>query len=77
MTNLDMNATSNSQWNTVNTDGIDTVSWLGESIPCEFRYTNISPPYQWNSNNIFLQNWTVTCGDDCISMKGNSSNVSL
>ncbi|KAI0452255.1 glycoside hydrolase family 28 protein [Xylaria acuta] len=53
MTNLDMNATSNSQWNTVNTDGIDT----------------------WNSNNIFLQNWTVTCGDDCISMKGNSSNV--
>lgn len=28
MTNLDMNATSNSQWSTVNTDGIDTVSRL-------------------------------------------------
>ncbi|KAH9901873.1 glycoside hydrolase family 28 protein [Xylariomycetidae sp. FL2044] len=53
MTNLDMNATSHSQWNTVNTDGIDT----------------------WNSHDVYVANWTVTCGDDCISVKGNSSNI--
>ena len=41
MTNLDMNATSNSQWSTVNTDGIDT----------------------WNSKDVVIANWTVTCGD--------------
>lgn len=43
MTNLDMNATSNSQWNTVNTDGFDS----------------------WNSKDIVLKNWVVTCGDVC------------
>lgn len=53
MTNLDMNATSSSQWNTVNTDGFDS----------------------WNSRNIVIKNWVVTSGDDCISIKGNSSNV--
>jgi hypothetical protein len=41
MTNLDMNATSNSQYKTVNTDGTDT----------------------WNSKDIVISNWTVTCGD--------------
>ncbi|KAI1079365.1 glycoside hydrolase family 28 protein [Whalleya microplaca] len=29
----------------------------------------------WNTNNVYISNWTVTCGDDCISMKGNSSNI--
>ncbi|PVI00625.1 glycoside hydrolase family 28 protein [Periconia macrospinosa] len=53
MTNLDMSAVSNSQWNTVNTDGFDS----------------------WNSKDITIKNWSVTCGDDCISIKGNSSNV--
>ncbi|KAF2242895.1 glycoside hydrolase family 28 protein [Trematosphaeria pertusa] len=53
MTNLDMNTTSNSQWNTVNTDGTDT----------------------WNTKGVTIKNWVVTCGDDCISMKGNSSDV--
>jgi galacturan 1,4-alpha-galacturonidase len=53
MSNLDMNATSNSQWSTVNTDGTDT----------------------WNSKDVYIANWTVTCGDDCISIKGNSSNI--
>ncbi|KAI0471955.1 glycoside hydrolase family 28 protein [Xylariaceae sp. FL0804] len=53
MTNLDMNSTSDSQWNTVNTDGVDT----------------------WNSNDVTIKNWTVTSGDDCISMKGNSTNI--
>jgi hypothetical protein len=41
MTNLDMNATSNSQWSTVNTDGFDS----------------------WNSKDIVIKNWVVTCGD--------------
>ncbi|KAI4662535.1 uncharacterized protein J4E79_004825 [Alternaria viburni] len=53
MTNLDMNATSSSQWGTVNTDGFDS----------------------WNSQDIVLKNWVVTCGDDCISVKGNSKNI--
>jgi polygalacturonase len=53
MTNMDMNATSSTQWSTVNTDGTDT----------------------WNSKDITIKNWVVTCGDDCISIKGNSSNV--
>jgi galacturan 1,4-alpha-galacturonidase len=41
MTNLDMNATSSTQWSTVNTDGTDT----------------------WNSKDVTIANWTVTCGD--------------
>jgi galacturan 1,4-alpha-galacturonidase len=41
MTNLDMKSTSNSQWSTVNTDGVDT----------------------WNSKDVVIANWTVTCGD--------------
>lgn len=41
MTNLDMNSTSNSQWSTVNTDGVDT----------------------WNSKDVVISNWAVTCGD--------------
>ncbi|KAI1342002.1 glycoside hydrolase family 28 protein [Xylariaceae sp. FL0016] len=53
MTNLNMNATSATQWSTVNTDGIDT----------------------WNSKDVTIKNWVVTCGDDCISMKGNSTNI--
>ncbi len=42
---MDMNATSNSQYKTVNTDGTDT----------------------WNSRDIVISNWTVTCGDVSIS----------
>ncbi|KAI1774178.1 glycoside hydrolase family 28 protein [Hypoxylon cercidicola] len=55
MTNLNMNATSHSQWSTVNTDGTDT----------------------WNSKDVFISNWTVTCGDDCIAVKGNSTNIQV
>ncbi|ERT02091.1 hypothetical protein HMPREF1624_00388 [Sporothrix schenckii ATCC 58251] len=29
----------------------------------------------WNSRDIVISNWTVKCGDDCISVKGNSTNV--
>ncbi|SPO06272.1 uncharacterized protein DNG_08961 [Cephalotrichum gorgonifer] len=31
----------------------------------------------WNSRDVVLKNWTVTCGDDCISVKGNSTNISV
>lgn len=29
----------------------------------------------WNSQNVFLYNWTVEGGDDCIAIKGNSTNI--
>ncbi|KAK4155447.1 putative galacturan 1,4-alpha-galacturonidase A [Chaetomidium leptoderma] len=29
----------------------------------------------WNSRDITISNWTVKCGDDCIGVKGNSTNV--
>ncbi|KAI2473885.1 glycoside hydrolase family 28 protein [Annulohypoxylon bovei var. microspora] len=29
----------------------------------------------WNSKDITIKNWTVTCGDDCIAVKGNSTNI--
>ncbi|KAI9750542.1 MAG: hypothetical protein M4579_006432 [Chaenotheca gracillima] len=29
----------------------------------------------WNSNNVGYYNWTVENGDDCIAIKGNSSNI--
>ena len=53
MTNIHVNATSNSEWGTVNTDGSDT----------------------WNSRDVVYENWDVTTDDDCIAIKGNSTNV--
>ena len=53
MTNVFVNATSDDQYATVNTDGSDT----------------------WNSQDILMQNWTVTNGDDCIAAKGNTTNL--
>ena len=29
----------------------------------------------WNSQNINLQNWTVQNGDDCVAVKGNTTNL--
>ncbi|KAF6745140.1 exo-rhamnogalacturonase B [Ephemerocybe angulata] len=29
----------------------------------------------WNSRNIFIKNWVVTSGDDCICAKGNTTNM--
>ncbi|KAH6641518.1 pectin lyase fold/virulence factor [Chaetomium tenue] len=29
----------------------------------------------WNSKDVFIENWTVKCGDDCIGVKGNSTNI--
>jgi len=31
----------------------------------------------WNSKDITIRNWVVTSGDDCLSVKGNSSNVDI
>ncbi|KAI6086946.1 glycoside hydrolase family 28 protein [Hypoxylon rubiginosum] len=31
----------------------------------------------WNSKDVFISNWTVTCGDDCIAVKGNSTNIQV
>ena len=50
-----MNATSSSQWGTVNTDGFDS----------------------WNSQDIVLKNWVVTCGDVSLdALLRRSSNIS-
>lgn len=53
LNNMFVNATSNSQWGTTNTDGSDT----------------------WNSHGIYMTNWTVQNGDDCIAAKGNTSEL--
>ncbi|KAK3621011.1 hypothetical protein LTR56_023054 [Elasticomyces elasticus] len=53
MTNIYVNATSNDEWGTVNTDGSDT----------------------WNSHDIYMANWTVQNGDDCIAAKGNTTKL--
>ncbi|KAM3428910.1 hypothetical protein MY4824_008559 [Beauveria thailandica] len=52
-TDIYVNNTSRSQWNTLNTDGIDTIY----------------------SDDITLRRWRITCGDDAVALKGNSSNV--
>jgi galacturan 1,4-alpha-galacturonidase len=31
----------------------------------------------WNSRDVYIRNWKVTCGDDCISVKGNSTNIDV
>lgn len=48
-----VNATSNDQWGTVNTDGYDS----------------------WNSDNLLIENAIVDNGDDCIAVKGNTTNL--
>ncbi|KAF2103938.1 pectin lyase-like protein [Rhizodiscina lignyota] len=53
LNNIYVNATSNDQWSTTNTDGADT----------------------WNSHGVFMTNWTVQNGDDCIAAKGNTSEL--
>ncbi|KAF1990884.1 glycoside hydrolase family 28 protein [Aulographum hederae CBS 113979] len=53
MTNILVNATSNDEWNVVNTDGTNT----------------------WNSADVFIANWTVQNGDDCVAAKGNTTNL--
>ncbi|KAH8908662.1 glycoside hydrolase family 28 protein [Coniochaeta sp. PMI_546] len=41
----------------------------------QWKAVNTDGTDTWNSKDIVISNWTVTCGDDCISVKGNSTNV--
>jgi galacturan 1,4-alpha-galacturonidase len=31
----------------------------------------------WNSNNIYVANWIVQNGDDCVAAKGNTTNLTV
>ncbi|KAI0315859.1 pectin lyase-like protein [Amylostereum chailletii] len=45
----------------------------------EFFGTNLVPNTDgidtYRSNRVLLENWDITCGDDCLAIKGNSTNV--
>ncbi|KAF4630339.1 hypothetical protein G7Y89_g7801 [Cudoniella acicularis] len=41
----------------------------------QWKTVNTDGTDTWNSRDVVISNWTVTCGDDCISVKGNSTNV--
>ncbi|GLI79733.1 hypothetical protein PoHVEF18_008074 [Penicillium ochrochloron] len=51
--NFFVNATSDDEWSTVNTDGYDS----------------------WNSDTLLVENAVVTNSDDCIAVKGNTTNL--
>lgn len=53
ITNFYVNATSNDQWGTVNTDGYDS----------------------WNSEDLLVENAVIQNQDDCIAVKGNTTNL--
>ncbi|KAJ5099372.1 hypothetical protein N7532_006373 [Penicillium argentinense] len=53
LTNFYVNATSDDEWGTVNTDGYDS----------------------WNSRDLLVENWVVQNQDDCIAVKGNTTNL--
>ncbi|EPS34321.1 putative rhamnogalacturonan alpha-L-rhamnopyranohydrolase [Penicillium oxalicum 114-2] len=53
ITNFYVNATSNDEWGTVNTDGYDS----------------------WNSHDLLVENAVVSNQDDCIAVKGNTTNL--
>ncbi|QKX53026.1 uncharacterized protein TRUGW13939_00097 [Talaromyces rugulosus] len=53
LTNFFVNATSDDEWDTTNTDGYDS----------------------WRSDNLRIENATITNGDDCIAAKGNTTNL--
>lgn len=53
ITNLYVNATSNDEWSTVNTDGYDS----------------------WNSDTLLVENAVIDNTDDCIAVKGNTTNL--
>ncbi|KAJ4490450.1 pectin lyase fold/virulence factor [Lentinula aciculospora] len=45
----------------------------------EFAGTNLVPNTDgidtYRSNNVTLMNWDITCGDDCLAIKGNTTNL--
>ncbi|KAJ5105009.1 hypothetical protein NUU61_002356 [Penicillium alfredii] len=53
LANLVVNATSNNQWSTINTDGYNS----------------------WNSDTLVVENSVITNGDDCVAVKGNTTNL--
>ena len=53
ITNFVVNATSDDEWGTVNTDGYDS----------------------WNSDTLLVENAIITNGDDCVAVKGNTTNL--
>jgi len=53
ITNFYVNATSNDEWGTVNTDGYDS----------------------WNSEDLLVENAVIQNQDDCIAVKGNTTNL--
>ncbi|KAK0727227.1 glycoside hydrolase family 28 protein [Lasiosphaeria miniovina] len=48
---------------------------MNTSSNSQWKAVNTDGTDTWNSKDIVIRNWTVTCHDDCISIKGNSSNV--
>ena len=53
ITNFYVNATSDDEWGTVNTDGYDS----------------------WNSDALLIENAVISNGDDCVAVKGNTTNL--
>ncbi|KAF8830109.1 hypothetical protein HHX47_DHR2000394 [Lentinula edodes] len=47
----------------------------------EFAGTNLVPNTDgldtYRSNNVTLVNWDITCGDDCLAIKGNTTNLTV
>ncbi|KAK3327514.1 polygalacturonase-like protein [Cercophora scortea] len=41
----------------------------------QYKAVNTDGVDTWNSRDVRIANWTVGCGDDCISVKGNSTNI--
>ncbi|KAL1721440.1 glycoside hydrolase family 28 protein [Schizophyllum commune] len=44
--------------------------WAGQNI-----VPNTDGINTFRANNVTLRNWDVTCGDDCLAIKGNSTNI--
>ncbi|KAK3359708.1 polygalacturonase-like protein [Lasiosphaeria hispida] len=41
----------------------------------QWKAVNTDGTDTWNSKDVVIANWTVKCSDDCISVKGNSTNI--
>ncbi|KAK4192998.1 putative galacturan 1,4-alpha-galacturonidase A [Podospora australis] len=50
---------------------LDMSTWTNS----QYKSVNTDGTNTWNSKDVRIANWTVKCGDDCISVKGNSTNI--
>ncbi|KAK4164904.1 glycoside hydrolase [Cladorrhinum sp. PSN259] len=50
---------------------MDMSTWTNS----QYKSVNTDGTNTWNSRDVRIANWTVKCGDDCISVKGNSTNI--